>query len=270
MLPRREVLKLSAAAAVPAKAATVDPLSPSRRYATLVKLRGALDERVFAGYVEGRYYGYVEGRLVPFYGLLAGTLTQHRRQPDGTFRGVSFELAYFTDWETGELLDGWKNPLTGKTVPVPRFRTAPGAFRITADWRIAFEDAMPGGTNSDRFLKPIAEGDDLWITEENRSEFLATKTEPAFFYNELVTYHGRVADLASPAPWCDTTVAFQSEVSWRPWLEMGNATGHLVGNAAGRKLKHLDAMPARWLAWGRKHHADVFADPVAFLARGWA
>lgn len=266
---RRRFIQMSAAAALPAEAALDHPLSPVRRYATLVKIRGALDDRIFAGYVEGRYYGYVDGRLVPFYGLLAGTLTQHRRQADGTFRGVSFELAYFTDWDSGELLDRWKNPLTGKAVEVPRFRTPPGGFQLTADERVVFAGMGPGGSNTDRFLRPVLEGDDLWITEENRSEFLATKSNPAFFYSELVTYHTAVTDVGRDSPWCETRVAFQSEVSWRPWLEMGKTPGHLVGNAAGRKLQHIEEMPARWLAWGRKYHADVFADPAAFLASGW-
>lgn len=249
----------------------LDLTKPDDFHTAIVKVRGSLGPDMLMGYVAGRYYGFSEGRLVPLYGLLAGTFTRHRRLPNGDVEGVSFELAYFTDWDSGELLDAWKNPLTGKTVKVPRFRSEPGRFSITRDARVIYAGLQPTERNRDRFLKPLVVGDDVWITEENASEFASQDGKNPFIYSEIVTFHAVKADIDNPrlvsAP---TTVGFQSEVSWRPWQEMGSVSGHLVGNAAGRKLSRIEQFPLRYLDWGRKYHPDVFADVGKFLERGWS
>lgn len=57
------------------------------------------------------FEGYNIRRVVPFVG-------PDGREAPGDFVQASREIVFFTDPKTGAVLDTWKNPLTGKTVPV--------------------------------------------------------------------------------------------------------------------------------------------------------
>ena len=278
-LTRRTLMTATLLAAMPAgklcaaipRHKGLDLSNSTDRHTAIVKMRGTFGTEMVMGYVAGRYYGYSEGRMTPLFGLLAGTFTQHRLLANGDVQGVTFELAYFTDWDTGELLERWKNPYTHRTVDVPRFRTEPGRFTISREGRIVTETVPAGGTHVDLFLEPVVVGNDVWITEANQTQVPTADPARPFFYNELVTMHALQSDLDNASlKSVPTAMNFQSEVSWRPWQQMGDTPGHLVGNAAGRKLTRIDDFPERYIPWSRKYHPDVFVDLPAFLNKGWS
>lgn len=247
----------------------LDLSRPENLESMIVKIRGSLSAEMFMGYVLGQYYGYSEGRMTPLYGLLAGTFTRFRKAADGSREGISFELAYFTEFGTNNVLEEFRNPYTGKMVKVPKFSTKPAPFKITAKG-IQFKSENPDLKIYNRFLKPTIDADWVWITEENRNEFDATSTKPAFMYNEIVTMLAKRSDVENPTIACaPTTIAYQSEVTWRPWLEMGDTPGHLVGNATGRKINRLDAFPEAYLDISRKSYPQIFENLEGYLDSGW-
>lgn len=272
-ISRRSLLAASTAAMVPTAAYAADKLDlkkPEDLYRALVRIRGSMGPEMFMGYCVGHYYGYSEGHMTPLYGLLAGTFSKFRPTPKGEYEGVSFELAYFTDFNSGELIDSFKNPYTNKMVTVPRFSTRPATFTLTRDARIVFKEAIPNFLNSDRFLPPVMDGDSVWVVEENRNEFTPAAPAKPFMYNELVTLKAMKADLENPAlKSVPTTIGYQSEVVWRPWLEMGDTPGHLVGNGIGRKITTMDAFPPHYMDYSRKYFSEVFVDLDAYLNAGW-
>jgi hypothetical protein len=228
------------------------------------KMRGALDERICMGYVKGVYYGVVDTRLTPLYGVLGGTFSRYKKLPDGNYEGRTFEVAYFTDWNTGQLLEKFKNPYTGEVVDVPQTRMGPSTITVTAEGLKIGEGR--GLVVKHRFLPARVVNDDVWIVDESMVSTPPDFQGPKFFYNEVTTLQARLKDLNDPnLKQTPTHVHFNGVVSWRPWLKMGDRPGHLLGNAAGRRLNKMSEYPAEYQAWTKTHHPDVWADPDAIL-----
>lgn len=149
-----------ATASSPAKAdghsKTLDFSKREDQMTALVKMRASMDDRIVFGGVKGLYYGVVNNRIRPLYGVLAGTMARYWKLDDWRYEGVSFEVAYFTDWETGKVLETFDNPYTGETVEVPQTRMGPSKLIIGIDGREIPSDnpALAGMDISHRFIPP--------------------------------------------------------------------------------------------------------------------
>ena len=264
---RRAALALPAALAWPVAANAQRKLDLSNRadYLTAIqKMRGALDERLCMGGITGIYYAVMEEKLIPLYGVNAGTFSRYKKMPDGTFEGRTFEVAYFTDWNTGQLLETYKNPITGETVDVPQTRMGPSKVTVTADGLKIGEGR--GLSVNHRFLPARVVNNDVWIVEESLVSMPDGAPGPRFRYNEVTTYHATLDDLNNPAlNQTPTLVHFSVVVTWRPWLKMGDRPGHLMGNGTGRRYAKMTDYPALYQELTKKHHPDVWADPGAIL-----
>lgn len=234
------------------------------------KMRGALDDRVCMGGITGLYYGVVDGVLIPLYGVLAGTFSRYVKLPDGNYEGRSFEIAYFTDWDTGDLIDKFKNPFTGETVDVPQTRMGPSKILITADGfrPLAATSERSGMVFNNRFLPARVVNNDVWIVDETRVSTPPDFKGPKFLYNEVTTLHTTLTELNDPnLKQTPTLVHFNLLVGWRPWLKMGDRPGHLLGNGTGRRYSKLTDYPPKYQEYCKKFHADAWADPAAILAK---
>lgn len=273
LVKRRDfIVGIAAAGAAPSAVAgarpaaqTLDLTSEAGRLIAIVKMRGTLSDQVSRGFVVGRYHGIVDDQAKPLFGVLAGTISQYRRVSDTEFGVRALEVAYFTDLETGELLDDWLNPYTGETVSVPQTRMGPSTSTLSADGLVI--DVAAGEARqmqlNHRFRPPTIVGDDVWIAEE----ISAVAGGGSFAYNEMTHYQARRQDLEDP----DQTsvrshVQFTSAVTWRPWMKMQGHPGHLHGAAAGRHIKSADEWPDYYQELCRRHHPDYLDEPERLLA----
>ena len=257
----------SSAAQAQTKDKSLD-LSNKADFLTAVqKMRGALDERICMGYVKGLYYGVVDAKITPLYGVLGGTFSRYKRLPNGNFEGRTFEVAYFTDWNTGQLMETFNNPYTGETVTVPQTRMGPSTVIITTEGlKIGGESGLPGMSVTHRFLPARVVNNDVWIVDESVVSTPPDFKGPKFSYNEVTTLQTTLTELNDPKLLQTAThVHFNGVVSWRPWLKMGDRPGHLLGNAAGRRVSKMTDYPAEYQEWTKKYHADVWANPGAIL-----
>ena len=264
---------LAATGASTAKAAGHEPaLDFSKRedqMTALVKMRCAMDDRIVMGGVKGLYYGVVNNKITPLYGVLAGTMARYKQIDEWRYEGASFEVAYFTDWETGEVMETFDNPYTGETVEVPHTRMGPSKLIIGLDGREIPSDSprLAGMDISHRFIPPRAEHDTVILVEEISVGTPEGFAGPQFHYNEVTTYRAQMADVANP----DVMIAndsthFNGIVSWRPWLKMGDHPGHMFGTATGGRYASVDDYPPYYVEMTNKHHPDVFGDTAALLA----
>jgi hypothetical protein len=267
-----------AAARAPARRATPrDPpdfRDPKARLAALIRMRGALDERLVISFLEGVYYGVMEARIRPLYGLSAGLFRQYRARPDGGYDYVNLELVYVTDLDSGELLTEFHNPWSGRTGKPPQTRLGPTRLTITPDLEVqrpgAAGHAAAAGTFH-RFRSPRVVGDDVWIVEES-----AVQAPPPmnFAFNEVLSYRASLAQLSDPAlAHVPTEVQFTPVIGWRPWQGMEGYVGppsHVMGVCAGKVVTSLDELPARYREWTARFHPDVAADPLQLLSGAWA
>lgn len=258
-------------AAQPAQAASALDLSDGKkRLRAFMRLRGSLDQALVVGCISGRYYGVVGAEVRPLYGVTASTFARYRELPDGRFEGFTYEVAYFTDLETGKVMDRWANPYTGETVDVAHTFSKPARVVIGEDLAIKAEPAIPGLQIRHATLSPLIIGQDLWWTEEVLTEAQIPGMAKPLNYSEVVTFQTSVAELAANnAKRVTCRNAYTSVVNWRPWLKMGEAPGHLMGNGAGAWGVAMKDLPAAWLEATKARHPDVLADPGAKLEPLW-
>lgn len=249
---------------------TLDFSKREDQLTALIKMRCSMDDRVVMGGVKGLYYGVVENRVTPLYGVLAGTLARYKQIDEGTWEGSSFEVAYFTDWETGELLETFDNPYTGETVEVPQTRMGPSRMLISLEGRRSPSEnpRLAMMDINHRFLPPRNENGTVVLVEEIRVGTPEDFTGPQFHYNEVTTYRAQMEDVANP----DVMIAndsthFNGIVSWRPWLKMTGYPGHLFGTATGGRYASVEDYPPYYVELTNKHHPDVFSDPIALLSK---
>ena len=118
MLTRRDTIRLSAglpiglsALALAPGRAVADPLAvaglrdPGQRLAAFMRLGAALDDRLVIWWMDGIRYGVVDAVCRPLHGMKVGMFHLFERQGDDTWRFAIFELTYYTDLESGALLE---------------------------------------------------------------------------------------------------------------------------------------------------------------------
>ena len=275
MIHRRSLLQGMGGAALafsapPSLAAgSLDFSNPRDRLTALAKMRGSTNGILTIGWVMGTRYAVVDSKAIPMLGILAGTFSQYRPLDADTFEARALEVAYFTDLETGMLLETWKNPVTGKRVEVPQTRMGPSRILLRAE---GLEVPRPAGEATGmkinhRFNDPIEFAGRIWITEEIRVQSDArTPGGRPFRYNEMTTYESRLADLENDditaAP---VNVQFHSLVTFRPWMGFGDTPGHTTARGFGGRETRVEDLPPYYLELTERYHPDVLNDPMAAL-----
>lgn len=256
--------------------------SPADLLTSLVRMRGSLDERLVYVWLRGLRYTLVDGEALPLCAYLGGSITRYRRLADDMFEFLLYEVSYYTDIETGEMLQTLRMPYTGKEVEVPLYRTGPGRHVImmaneeelewsrekTTSEELARQIAPDAKINYRFRVRPaITFGDTVWIRNDSFTRLTPTDPKQApMFYKEAITYQARLADLAEPGTaQVHTDISFAIATAWRPWMQMAGVTGHTVTDGIGGKVLDLGDMPADFLRFTEQHHPDVLDDPAALL-----
>lgn len=256
--------------------------SPAELLTALVKMRGSLDERLAFIWLRGLRYTLVGGEARPLCGFLSGAITRYRQLDIDTFEFLLYEVSYYTDIETGELLKELRMPYTDRDVEVPLYRTGPGRHVIMManneelDWsseRTTSEELAqqiaPDAKVYYKFnVRPaVIFGDDVWIRSDSFTRLVPhDKKQASMFYKEAITYQAKQADLKRPAtPAVDSSLAFAIATAWRPWMQMTGVDGHTMTDGIGGKVLDMQAMPDDFLRFTAENHPDVLANPAGLL-----
>jgi hypothetical protein len=277
MIGRREAIgaigvgmALATAPSAASAAPTVAIDMPAGRMRAFMLMRGALDDRLVIGCLNGRYWGCVNGVMTPLFDVVSATFSRYRRLADGNYRSVSVEQAYFLDLQNGEWLHSFANPYTGATVKVPTGGYPPTETIFTTDLEMRFAKPQPGMVLNHVSTPFIVQGDDVMMTEV----ITATMTPPAGgkpgLFHEVTGLHARLSDLHQPDAKkvrCETS--YTSVKSWSGWLDMGDHPGETVSTGQGVYGATLAGLPAPWLAAARRHRPELLADPIKILDPLW-
>ncbi len=271
---RRSLLAVGGAgalalAAVSARAAPklLDLATAAGRLRAFMQMRGALDGRLVMGFISGRYYGVVDDEIRPLYGVVGATFARYRARADGGYDGASYEVPFFTDLDSGAVLDRWRNPYTGEVVTAPQTALPPAGLVIQPDLQIVLAKSPPGLVSANRVISTLQSDPDVWMTEQTTGAFTPPGAPRPIRYSEVVTLHALRPDFRSPdvgrVP-CQTS--YTSVVSWRPWLNMGARPGHLMGTGTGRYGVALNSLPETWSRGAASRRPDVLKNPGLPLA----
>ncbi len=279
-LTRRQLLRTTAgmtlaaveaglAQQLPASTRSGDPDDPVDALTAYVKLGAALDDRLTIWWMDGLRYGVVDQRSELMYGMKVALFQRFFAQPDGTYKLAMFELTYYTDLESGELLEEYKNPYTGIVNRVQHVRLGPEIRQATASGSARPENDTNLSYFYTRLGPPLVHGDYIWITTDVQAgiKFPSPKA-PRIRLNHYLTLHGQnsavkdQAVLSAPA-----SLGFHNILTWEPWMRMGDHPGEMMSHAAGRKLERVDELPSDYLAMAHRVHPTYIADPLATLDR---
>ena len=280
LIRRRDVLRLILAGAVVAvpdlnradgitgAPVNTDLENPQQLLLAYMRLGASLDSRLVIWWMDGVRYGVVDAKAQALFGMKVGMFQQFFRQANGDYKLAMFELTYYTDLASGELLEEFENPYSGETNQVSHVRLGPELRRQTSQGLADPENSMVRDYRSS--LGPaMINGDQLWIPTSVEARIKFPKpTAPEILLNIYTTVQGRLADAVNPdlmsAP---ATLAFQNVLKWEPFMQMGNHTGHMMSRAAGAKLHSIDQLPADYLACAERMHPKYIVDPIATVAR---
>lgn len=278
MIARREVLAgmlvAGAAGTLPARLLAAEPAldvaSPEGRLRSFMMMRCALDEELTTNWVQASYFGVVGDEMTPLFGVSSAVFSRTRRLADGSYRSVSFELAWFTDPVTGKAMETFRNPYTNQDCTVPSGGFQPSAAVFGRDLSFSLPKPIPGLTIEHSVLPFVVRGDDVWVSEQMRSAAVIPGAAKPFRYSDNSVLHARKSDLMKPgATRVTSEVSYTNVVSWRPWLGMGDRPGHLTASGVGSQNAHPDSLPPAWLEATAARKPEVLKDPAAILAPLW-
>ncbi len=259
---------LAACGGAPEKSLNLNLDDPVDRLTALAKLRGSIDGDVVMWWMKGVRYGVVDDIVRPLFNMLIGSFLTTRPLPGVGFELNMLELSYFTDLETGTVLDTFTNPYNGKVCTVPEQRLGPYPVKMTPGGVVLPDAPMFGNVELSTQVGPaIVHGDDVWLRDD--STVKVDSDHPMMgkhTYNELVTYRGKLSDINNPdLPSAPAEIIFQSVTSWREWFQAEGVGGHTTARAAGTKISRIEDFPPEYLAAARERHPEIMADPIAVL-----
>ncbi|MDH4023576.1 MAG: DUF1838 domain-containing protein [Gammaproteobacteria bacterium] len=253
------------------------------------KIWGGYDAPVLSGFHGLMYARIGAQRLVPLFGYTGTGCMQSKIDPDGNVWIRGRETGYFTDLATGDILETWKNPWTGKTVEVFNFYNPRMGGRLTAEMpRFAMGAArdeatlMNDGTHRQAggtvpFILPFETyGDDLMLAWDYAHEYTnpvtpegwpEASTGPRISPSEHFTFCMSLAEMRDRSIPTSRFVAGFSRLSqWWPWMRMGGHALAESGVVFGRMFSHKGLsgagdIPPKVLAYVEKHAPDYLTVP---------
>lgn len=277
MFDRREAmgaigggLALAAAAPVAAATAPFSLVSPAGRMRAFILMRGAIDDRLVTGCFTAPYWGCVNGVMTPLFDVVSVIFSRYRRLADGGYRSVSLEQSYFIDRLTGEWLQKFVNPYTGKTVEVPTGGYPPSAVVYLPNLELQVGSLPPGMVLNHVSSPFTVEGDAVMMSDT----VTATTTPPgggrAELFYEVTTFHASLAALRRPnVKQVGSGVSYTNVKSWRKWLEMADHPGETISIGQGSFGVPFSDLPVAWVKAARRHRPQLLADPAKLLDPLW-
>jgi Protein of unknown function (DUF1838) len=265
LLATASVAAIDDTAGAQPKGSIEDPAAFNRYYR---RIRYAPGDDLLFWWMRGRRYGLVDNQLTPFFDMHVGSMHRCRDLDSDRYEVSSAATIYFTDLDSGELLESWNNPVTGKVV---RFNYAPPrAGRSEYSYREGVRESapMPGVRQDERHTHTALQiiGEEAWFTEEVSMIAHFEATGKSIKVHDTSTYGSPVAALLDPSVrFVPAVEHFNDYNDWSPRFQMGDKPGTSVARCSGRKVATLEEMPDDFLRIARRIHPDAFRDPARTL-----
>ena len=239
-----------------------DIMDPETNLRALLKIQADLSGKDVIGGFGGKAWMWVPGEAnylaFQTYGIGATRLDY---QGDGVWNFHHREILYYMDPKTGEILETWTNPVTGRTVevvhilndPVNRISRVKGGFieppfdHVIVGDRIVFQiDVFRAQTN------PIS-----------RKEYPLHSQQDVYQSCELWAISSSLAEVADPeVSSASNHTAWARNGMWLPFMEMGNRLGHMVYHSQSFKLMNgVDGLPKYIRDYTEKHYPKYLEAP---------
>ncbi|MEZ5513697.1 MAG: DUF1838 family protein [Steroidobacteraceae bacterium] len=238
---------------------------PVERTRVLAKIRGSIAEETVYTFCRLHLYLYLnDGNLLPMLTMQNLNAARWRPLPNGHYAGKVYEVGVYTKFDTDEVVDTWRNPVTGEDRKIWQFFGGPLSVEIGPDGIVTGPEAtlkpkemridVLGATvitpNHSAFSFPNPFKEDKWPKEAGG---------PTFFWDSHYFHAASLADVLNPdLSRVISVTQFQNMVSFHPWLGMGKTPGRTYGKGLGSKLRSLDDVPAAARAVLEQRAPEIF------------
>lgn len=211
------------------------------------------------GWIDGHVMGVAPGGPIKtfcgFRGL--GVTRLIPLEGEHGYRRLLREVVFYTDLETGEILEEMENPFTGEKVRVVPVANDP-FNRIIRESELSRPTF--GGLNADEKLEPKpfilnwqVYGDRL-MAERHINLYYPNALDPKKWVRESAGPMNQVTetyvmnmslkDLQNPdLTTVDSTTVWGRHTPWLPWMLMGQAPGHCLYSVMAASMHSLDEAP---------------------------
>ncbi len=180
------------------------------------------------------------------------------------FRSVSREIMVYLDPATGEVIDSWQNPWTGKTVKVMHVANDPVNMRAPA---YAFDEAgQPVRLKLRRYEDTLVSSSEIPLFYVNPlagdyQDYVGGQYHAMEIFNTFYQAAGFLDAAATRV--ADSRLSWQRVSKFMPWMEMGDRPGLMIFNATGFSTFDPARVPDRlWTVLDARYPAYREPPPV--------
>lgn len=272
-LTRRLFVHASGVAAFtsPSLASADDPaisqdnlVSPQWNLDALTRVNGAGDGGTGCWWAKGQVYGLPKDELRrPLLGIYGCRLVKYDRVQAG-YNVTTRDFAFFTDLITGEVLQQFQNPFTGRTVPVRPILTRRHVWVLGPNGQILSEEYQ--GNQSSLVGRPFVMP---WTFADSRAwANLETfiKYPTGMVGSEILIFECSIEDLLSPkVKSVPAAFTWVNESGWFNWLEMPDVPGGILMVSSGAKVDNQHALPPALKAMASRIFPGLLDDPWTWV-----
>lgn len=250
--------------------------TPVDNVTAYLKMRASLATQDVFYWFTGRLDLAVPGEAVkPLINVESLILRRSERVGDLAWNVTDWEAALYRHPETGVYLeDGAEllNPASGRMVKPFHYHEGPVRFRFTDEEPriVGSRDILPRTGKPFHYAWKVVAGD-LWMTKSSYikapnwldpAKYPQASSGPSVVVATHSALRARLADVENPKlASVPTDFSYTATSSWLPWMEMGQAPGHVIWAESGKKLFSIDEAPPEQIAMLRRVHPQWFARP---------
>jgi len=253
------------------------------------KIWSSYDEPCIGAF-HGLMYARIPGkRMIPIFGYTGTGALFSKIDENGDLWIKSRETGYFTDLETGDILETWDNPFTGKTVEVYHFYNDVLVGKVGKEIPIFFMGALgdsptlmnegtvfPDKDGNYPFVLPFQQfGDELMLAWDYTHDYTnpvtpegwpQSSTGARITPSEHFTFQVNKTELEDrDIPTCRMTAGFSRISECWPFMQMGGteyADIDIFGRMHSHKgLKSYGEVPPKLLAYVEKNAPEYLELP---------
>ncbi|BDW81502.1 hypothetical protein MACH24_09400 [Erythrobacter sp. Dej080120_24] len=257
----------------------LDLTTPRGNRQAQARIMGNIDmESTKFGWFKGVVHGVRPGEkvrdLFGFSGFSATRLLPHDDPEEPGYKKILREVGFYTDLETGEVIESWYNPYLDETVRVVPIANDPFNHLIT-DYMIAPPNY--GGLNNDMPVRVPKQ-----LEWERMGNLLMISARINLFYpaalqpekwpresggrmnqvSEMFLYQMNWDDMQNPAlTSVEATGGWVRITPWLPWMLMGPSEGHCAYTCFFGATNTLDGVDPFVIEYAKQHYPKYLEAP---------
>jgi hypothetical protein len=275
-------LGFAAIAAIPVEAdaatrAAIDTGDPRAMMMILAKLQGDVSGRTHYKYKRGQIYGLTNGQGLPIdryghrlYDYEGGVVGRSRILANGDVETKSRSWVFYTDPKTGDYMTTWRNPMTGKDVPVKPFRAGISGGTLTANGpkveaNFEMQSSVVGRPTT---LEFVTMGDQTWVSRHAFTRWTPKGATMARTEFTLDTWVVNTRDLQNQRlTKIPSIYSWTSQTEWQTWLQMpADQPGQQLWHLTSGHVDRLAQLPGRFVAESNRAFPGILTEPLVWAA----